>query len=44
MIRRNLKVAVAVIASVVLTACSDIAGPQNNAPCPVSTGSGVCAK
>jgi hypothetical protein len=44
MIRRKLIVAAAVIVSVVLTACSDVAGPQNNLPCPVSTGSGVCAK
>jgi hypothetical protein len=44
MIRRNLTVAVAVIVSVVLTACSDISGPQNNLPCPVTNGSGVCAK
>ncbi len=44
MIRRNLMVAVALIVSVVLSACSDVAGPQSNAPCPVTTGSGVCAK
>jgi len=43
MIRRNLIVAVAVIVSVVLTACSDVAGP-NNTTCPVTTGSGVCLK
>ena len=42
MIRRNLMVAVAVIVSVVLTACADTTGPQNTAPCPISSGSGVC--
>jgi hypothetical protein len=42
MIRRNLIVAVAVIVSVVLTACSDVTGPRNDMPCPVSSGSGVC--
>ena len=40
MIRRNLMVAVAVIVSVVLSACSDVTGPTNI--CPVSSGSGVC--
>jgi len=44
MIRRNLIVAVAIIVSVVLTACSDVSGPQNTVPCPVSSGSGVCSK
>jgi len=44
MIRRNLLVAVAVIVSVVLTACSDVTGPSNTTPCPVSGGSGVCQK
>jgi len=43
MIRRNLLVAVAVIVSVVLTACSDVTGPTNTI-CPVSGGSGVCLK
>ena len=43
MIRRNLIVAVAVIVSVVLTACADVTGPET-AACPISTGSGVCAK
>lgn len=40
MIRRNLLVAVAVIAAVVLTACADVTGPKN--ACPTSSGSGVC--
>lgn len=44
MIRRNLIVAVAVIVSVVLTACSDVTGPQNTVPCPITSGSGTCAK
>jgi len=44
MIRRNLIVAVAVIVSVVLTACSDVTGPGNGTTCPVTTGSGVCLK
>lgn len=43
MVRRNLLVAVAVIVSIVLTACSDVTGPANTI-CPVSTGSGVCLK
>lgn len=42
MIRRNLLVAVAVIVSVVLTACSDVTGPQTNALCPVTSGGSVC--
>jgi hypothetical protein len=40
MIRRNLLVAVAIIATVVLSACSDATGPKST--CPVSSGSGVC--
>jgi hypothetical protein len=43
MIRRNLMVAVAVIFSVVLTACADATGPKNNV-CPVTSGGSVCAK
>ena len=44
MIRRNLIVAVAIIVSVVLTACSDVTAPRNDMPCPVSGGSGTCNK
>jgi hypothetical protein len=44
MIRRNLFVAVAVIVSVVLTACADATGPRDTVPCPVSSGSGTCSK
>jgi hypothetical protein len=42
MIRRNLMVVVAVIFSVVLTACADATGPQN--ACPVTSGGSVCPK
>jgi hypothetical protein len=44
MIRRNLFVAVAIIVSVVLTACADVTAPRNDMPCPVSSGSGTCKK
>jgi outer membrane murein-binding lipoprotein Lpp len=40
MIRRKLLVAAAIIASVVLTACSDMTAPKN--VCPVTSGSSVC--
>jgi hypothetical protein len=42
MIRRRLLTATAIIASVVLAACSDMTGPKNDSPCPVVTGSGTC--
>ena len=42
MIRRNLLVAVAVIVSVVLSACSDVTAPSN--VCPTTSGGSVCAK
>ena len=42
MIRRNLFVAAAVIASVVLTACSDMTAPKGDATCPVVSGSSTC--
>ena len=41
MIRRKLLVATAVIASVVLTACSDVTAPKGDA-CPVVSGSSTC--
>jgi len=41
MIRRRLLVATAIIASVVLTACSDMTGPKN--ACPMTNGSSTCA-
>jgi hypothetical protein len=43
MIRRKLLVATAIIASVVLAACSDMTAPKSNA-CPVINGSQVCLK
>jgi len=42
MIRRKLLVATAIIASVVLTACSDMTAPKNDNPCPVTNGSQIC--
>jgi hypothetical protein len=41
MIRRKLLVATAIIASVVLTACSDMTAPKND--CPILSGSSTCA-
>jgi hypothetical protein len=41
MIRHKLLVATAIIASVVLTACSDMTAPKTNA-CPVLNGSSTC--
>jgi hypothetical protein len=41
MIRRKLLVATAIIASVVLAACSDMTAPKTNA-CPVVNGSSTC--
>jgi hypothetical protein len=43
MIRRKLLVATAIIASVVLTACSDMTAPKNADVCPVLNGSSTCA-
>jgi hypothetical protein len=43
MIRNRILSAVAIIAAVVLTACSDMTAPKNDAPCPVTNGSSVCA-
>ena len=40
--RRNLFVAAAVIASFVLTACSDMTAPKNDSACPIITGSSTC--
>jgi hypothetical protein len=42
MIRRRLLVATAIIASVVLTACSDMTAPKNDASCPLTNGSSTC--
>jgi outer membrane biogenesis lipoprotein LolB len=41
MIRRNLFTAVAIIASVVLAACSDMTAPKNDG-CPIVNGSQTC--
>ena len=41
MIRNRLFAAVAIIAAVVLTACSDMTAPKNDA-CPVMSGSSTC--
>jgi hypothetical protein len=43
MIRRNLFIAAAVIASFVLTACSDMTAPKSEV-CPVTNGSQTCLK
>jgi hypothetical protein len=44
MIRRKLLVATAIIASVVLTACSDVTAPKTGATCPILNGSSTCLK
>jgi hypothetical protein len=43
MTRRNLFAAAAIVASVILTACSDMTAPKADAPCPVVNGSSTCA-
>jgi hypothetical protein len=43
MIRRRLLVATAIIASVVLAACSDMTAPKNET-CPMSSGSQICTQ
>lgn len=42
MIRTRLFAAAAIIAAVVLTACSDVTAPKNDGPCPVVGGSSTC--
>jgi outer membrane biogenesis lipoprotein LolB len=42
MIRRRLLIATAIIASFVVTACSDMTAPKNDA-CPMTNGSSTCA-
>jgi hypothetical protein len=42
MIRHKLLVATAVIASVVLTACSDMTAPKTSGACPIVNGSSTC--
>jgi hypothetical protein len=43
MTRRNLFAALAIVASVVLTACSDMTGPKGDTTCPIINGSSTCA-
>jgi outer membrane biogenesis lipoprotein LolB len=42
MIRHRLFITVAIIASVVLTACSDMTAPKNDVNCPIVSGSSTC--
>jgi hypothetical protein len=42
MIRRRLLTATAILASVVLAACSDMTAPKNDAACPIVNGSQTC--
>ncbi len=42
MIRRRLLIATAIIASVVLAACSDMTAPKNDVGCPLTNGSSTC--
>ena len=42
MTRNRLFAAIAIVSAVVLTACSDMTAPKNDAPCPVVNGSSVC--
>jgi hypothetical protein len=42
MIRRRLFATIAIIASVVLTACSDMTAPKNDVACPITNGSSTC--
>jgi hypothetical protein len=42
MTRRNLFTAAAIIASVVLSACSDMTAPKGDVTCPVVGGSSTC--
>jgi hypothetical protein len=42
MIRRRLFIATAILASIVLTACSDMTAPKNDASCPITNGSSTC--
>jgi hypothetical protein len=42
MTRRNLFTAVAIVASVVLAACSDMTAPKGDVTCPVMNGSSTC--
>jgi hypothetical protein len=44
MIRRRLLIATAIVASVVLAACSDMTAPKNDTTCPMSSGSQICTQ
>ncbi len=44
MIRRRLLIATAIIASVVVTACSDMTAPKNDTTCPMTSGSSTCTQ
>lgn len=44
MIRRKLFIVTAIVASVVLTACSDMTAPKQDASCPVMSGGSVCSQ
>ena len=43
MIRRRLLIATAIVASVVLAACSDMTAPKNET-CPMTSGSQTCTQ
>ena len=43
MIRRRLLIATAIVASVVMAACSDMTAPKNDSSCPMTNGSQICA-
>ncbi len=42
MTRNRLFAAIAIVAAVVLTACSDMTAPKNDDACPVTNGSSTC--
>ena len=42
MIRRRLFIAIALVASIVTAACSDMTAPPTNSMCPVTNGSSTC--
>ena len=44
MIRRRLLVLTAIVASAVLTACSDMTAPTGDDSCPIVNGSSTCKK
>ena len=44
MIRRRLLVLTAIVASAVLTACSDMTAPKGDDSCPLTNGTSTCKK